>query len=926
MQMSLVAAGKAPAQSDAVVREQYASLARQVPLMYALMFLNVLFLALVTSDGASWAISFVAPLILAAIIAVRGTAWYRRRLRAVTDAEMQQYLRGTIMRAGAFSFLFGGWGLYLFLSADPFHTTAIALFIFVGSISCCYCLQALPAAARLVLLFGAMPVTVGLLLSRDLYFTGMGLTFLLGAGVIVRTIATTRSAVYESLRARSKMAALIAALQRSEEHYRYSVELNPQIPWISDPEGRIVEVGPRWSELTGVPSEAALGWGWTDAVHPDDKPDVLAHWNEALTSEDNAVADVRYRVRHSDGSFRWCRARANPRRDNEDRIISWYGTLEDIHDQVTAELGLRESEERYRLASRATNDVIWDWSHRIDRIEWGNGAEQVLGYPEAAGGTPVDWWKGRIHPEDRDAVNATYDRVLANRQDSWSHEYRFRAANGEYINLFSRGYVVRGAGGEAVRSIGALLDVTDARQAEKELRFAANHDPLTGLPNRKLFGEVLETSLRSASVDGTCVGVIVIDVDGFKLLNDSMGHAAGDQLLRTVAARLQANLAADATVARLGGDEFAVILTGLACDEPIVPAATAILDGVADPITVDEALVEVSISAGAAVWSADGSDAEAILKSADLALYAAKADGAGFIRAFRPEMREAAETRKAMLREARDALNDDRVIPFYQAKIDLGTGGVVGFEALLRWHHHRRGLQPPDTIRAAFEDSVLASALTDRMIDRVLVDIERLRGEGAAFGRIAINGSLADFRRDDFADRILSKFARKGLSPSLLELEVTESVFVDHLAANVARALQALAAEGVSIALDDFGTGYASLTHLQQFPVHVLKIDRSFISRLDSEDSTDFAIVHGVIDIAHRMKIATVAEGVENEKQMVQLRELGCDIAQGYLVSRAIGVERVPAWLTKWSQDPPAWLHSAVESSNGRRDGSGTVS
>ena len=923
MQMSLVTAGKAPAQSEAVVREQYASLTRQVPLMYALMFLNVLFLALVTTDGGSWVISFIAPVVLAAIIVVRGAAWYMRRGRAVTDEDMRGYLRGTILRAGAFSFLFGGWGLYLFLSADPFHTTAIALFVFVGSISCCYCLQALPAAARLVLLFGAMPVTLGLLLSRDFYFTGMGLTFLFGAGVILRTIATTRSAVYESLRARSEMATLIGALQRSEEHYRYSVELNPQIPWISDPEGRIVEVGPRWTELTGLPYEAALGWGWTEAVHPEDKPDVLAHWNDALTSEDNAVADVRYRVRHSDGGFRWCRARAHPRRDDESRIISWYGTLEDIHDQVTAELALRESEERYRLASRATNDVIWDWSHGTDRIEWGNGAEQVLGYPEAAGGTPVAWWKHRIHPDDLDAVNATYDRVLANRQDSWSHEYRFRAANGEYINLFSRGYVVRGEGGEAVRSIGALLDVTDARKAEKELRWAANHDPLTGLPNRKLFGEVLEAALASASSDGTCVGVIVIDVDGFKLLNDSMGHAAGDQLLRTVAARLQANLAADATVARLGGDEFAVIVTGLGCDEPIVPAATAILDGVADAITIDEAVVEVSISAGAAIWSADGSEAEAILKSADLALYAAKADGAGVIRAFRPEMREAAETRKAMLREARDALNDDRIIPFYQAKIDLETGAVAGFEALLRWHHHRRGLQPPGAIRAAFEDSMLASALTDRMIDRVLADIERLSGEGAAFGRIAINGSLADFRRDDFADRILSKFSRKGLSPSLLELEVTESVFVDHLAANVERALQVLAAAGVSIALDDFGTGYASLTHLQQFPVHVLKIDRSFVSRLDSEDSADFAIVHGVIDIAHRMNIVTVAEGVENEKQLAQLRELGCDIAQGYLVSRAIGVERVPGWLRKWSQHPPAWARSAADGSSGRRDGSG---
>jgi diguanylate cyclase (GGDEF)-like protein/PAS domain S-box-containing protein len=917
-----VASGSA-AQADTAFREQYASLARQVPLMYALMFLNVTFLALVTSEGGSWAISFFAPLVLAIIIVVRGAAWYARRGRAIDDDHIRLYLRGTIARAGIFSFLFGGWGLYLFISADPFHTTAIALFIFVGSISCCYCLQALPAAARLVLLFGAMPVTIGLLLSGDFYFTGMGLTFLLGAGVIVRTIATTRSAIFESLKARSDMVTLIDALRRSEEHYRFSVELNPQIPWISDPEGRILEVGPRWTELTGVPADAALGWGWTEAVHPEDRPGVLAHWNEALTSKDNAVADVRYRVRHSVGGFRWCRARANPRRDANGMIVSWYGTLEDIHDQVTAEQGLRESEERYRLASRATNDVIWDWSHATDRIEWGNGAELVLGYPEAADGTPVEWWKERIHPLDLAAVNMIYDRVLSNRQDSWSHEYRFRAADGEYINLFSRGYVVRDEEGRAVRSIGALLDVTAARMAEQELRWAANHDPLTGLPNRKLFGEVLEAALASASLAGTRVAVIVIDVDGFKLLNDSMGHAAGDQLLQTIARRLQANLAADATVARLGGDEFAVIVKALGAGETTGSVASPILRGVADALAIDEGMVEVSISAGAALWPDDGSDAEAILKSADLALYAAKADGAGEFREFRAEMREAAETRKAMLREARDALHDDRIIPFYQAKIDLTTGAVVGFEALLRWHHHRRGLQPPDSIRAAFEDGLLASSLTDRMIDRVLADMERLGGEGTQFGRIAINGSLADFRRDDFADRILTKFIRKGLSPRLLELEITESVFVDHLAANVERALQTLVAEGVSIALDDFGTGYASLTHLQQFPVDVLKIDRSFISRLDSADNAEFAIVHGVIDIAHRMKIVTVAEGVENENQVAQLRALGCDIAQGYLISRPIGAERVSDWMRKWSQQPPPWLWAAKESSDSRHGGSG---
>ena len=910
--MAFSASGNLSVPSEAVLREQYASLARQVPLMYALMFLNVLFLALVTADGGSWAVSFVAPLALTLIIAVRGAAWFMRRRVEATDDHIRRYLRGTIFRAGAFSLLFGGWGLYLFLAADPFHTTAIALFIFVGSISCCYCLQALPAAARLVLLFGAMPVTIGLLVSHDWYFTGMGLTFLLGAAVILRTIATTRSAVFESLRSRSEMAGLIEALQRSEEHYRYSVELNPQIPWISDAEGQIVEVGPRWTDLTGVPAADALGRGWMDSLHPEDLPSVIAHWDEALTSIDNAVADIRYRVRNSDGSYRWCRARANPRRGTDGRIVSWYGTLEDIHDQVAAELALRESEERYRLASHATNDVIWDWSHESDRIEWGNGAVEGLGYPEASNGTTVSWWKERIHPEDLPAVETTFDRVLGNRQDSWDHEYRFRTARGEYINLYSRGHVVRDGDGGAVRSIGALLDVTAARRAEEELRWAANHDPLTGLPNRKFFAEGLEDSLTAAISDSSNVCVIVIDVDGFKLLNDSMGHSAGDELLRTIARRLQTNLPPEATVARLGGDEFAVIVPGLKPENARELNVVAILEGVADTLTIDESVINVSISAGAAMWPDDGRNAEEILKSADLALYAAKAEGAGVIREFHSEMREAAESRKAMLREAREALGDDRIIPFYQAKVDLRSGEIVGFEALLRWHHHRRGLQPPDTIQAAFDDSLLASELTDRMIDRVLADVVEFNEKGVPFGRIAVNGSLADFRRDDFADRILGKFQRAGVPPTLLELEVTESVFVDHLALNVERALRTLVAEGVSVALDDFGTGYASLTHLQQFPVDVLKIDRSFISRLDSTDSADFAIVHGVIDIAHRMNIVTVAEGVENDNQLAQLRSLGCDIAQGYLFSRAISADRVSALLRKWGETSPAWLQGAM--------------
>ena len=400
--------------------------------------------------------------------------------------------------ATVLSITFGGWGLLLFSGENPVRSTSIALYVFVGSISCCYCLQAMPVAARLVLLFGAMPVTVRLLISQDWYLSGIGLTFLLVAVVILRTIATNRSAVSEVLRSRSEMSSVLEALQRSEEHHRYSVELNPQIPWISDPSGRVLELSPRWTELTGIRVDEALGWGWTAAVHADDLPGVVELWKTVLASKDGRGADVCYRLQHSNGSFRWCRARANPRRDDDGRINCWYGNLEDIHDKVTAELALKESEERYRLASRATNDLIWEWSHVTNQIEWADGVESVLGYSDVDQGTTTAWWIQRIHPDDLREVLATYRRVINNAQGNWSHEYRFRCENGSYAHVFLRGYVIRDPQGKALRSIGALLDITLAKRVEEDLRWAAYHDPLTQLPNRKLFADVLENALAKA--------------------------------------------------------------------------------------------------------------------------------------------------------------------------------------------------------------------------------------------------------------------------------------------------------------------------------------------------------------------------------------------------------------------------------------------
>ncbi|RYE45108.1 MAG: bifunctional diguanylate cyclase/phosphodiesterase, partial [Hyphomicrobiales bacterium] len=393
---------------------------------------------------------------------------------------------------------------------------------------------------------------------------------------------------------------------------------------------------------------------------------------------------------------------------------------------------------------------------------------------------------------------------------------------------------------------------------------------------------------------------LVLDVDHFKTLNDTLGHGAGDALLQEIATRLMGRVPQHATVARLGGDEFAIILPRYPETEARRDLVAKIILGMDETFSYDGRQVEISLSVGAAQFPADGDDSEALLKSADLALYAAKAQGPGQVRGFEPEFREAAENQKRMLVDARQALTDEQIVPFYQPKICLRSGAIIGFEALLRWHHQERGLQPPAAILAAFDDPRIAPDLTDRMLARILSDMAKWQKQGCDFGRIAINGSREDFRRGDLTDRILGKLAETGVPADRLELEVTETVFLGKHAEDVEAALRTLRRAGVTIALDDFGTGYASLTHLKQFPVDVLKIDQSFISRLVSENQQDAVIVGALIDLAKNLGIQTVAEGVETGLQAFMLRRRGCDIGQGYHFSRPLPAEQVMSFVAQW--------------------------
>jgi EAL domain-containing protein (putative c-di-GMP-specific phosphodiesterase class I) len=302
---------------------------------------------------------------------------------------------------------------------------------------------------------------------------------------------------------------------------------------------------------------------------------------------------------------------------------------------------------------------------------------------------------------------------------------------------------------------------------------------------------------------------------------------------------------------------------------------------------------------GASIFPIHGTTTEELLKNSDVALYIAKHGARGRMMVFRKEMRSEMRKRASMVEMGRDAIRDDRVVPFYQPKVGLRTDEVVGFEALLRWRNAGGDIQPPAAIAAAFEDLEVALAISDRMIQRIVADMRRWLDRGIEFGHVALNAAAAEFRHDNFAERVLEDLGRAGIPTRCFQLEVTETVFLGRGAENVERALKLLSAEGVTIALDDFGTGYASLRHLKQFPVDIIKIDQSFVRGLD-EDGDDAAIVQAVLKLSRSLDIRTVAEGIETTAQAEHLIRLGCDYGQGFLFSKAIAAMRVPPFLASW--------------------------
>lgn len=457
-----------------------------------------------------------------------------------------------------------------------------------------------------------------------------------------------------------------------------------------------------------------------------------------------------------------------------------------------------------------------------------------------------------------------------------------------------------------VTLIGRRLRQTaqDLANAEGEAARLAFHDGLTGLPNRAYFQKALDEWINRGSIVPAPFGLVLLDIDDFKLINDSLGHDAGDAVLLAFADRVRSALGPDDIMARLGGDEFALMLAECADDDRLENFCRRLLRRLEQPCVHGSQTIPVRASIGGAIRKAKDSSAT-ILKHADLALYESKASGKGICRIYHPKMWNSLIGRREMMSAASQALAEDNIRPFYQPKVTLEDGNIVGFEALLRICPENGDPVGPDAMAAAFEDSALSAAISDRMIEQVLEDIVRWRRAGIAFGHVAINASAAELRRGDYAERLLARLDLMNIDPSLIQVEVTESVLLGRGAEHAERTFRTLAGRGIKLALDDFGTGFASLSHLKQFPVAIIKIDRTFIRDLQI-DAGDGAIVDALIGLGQALKIDVIAEGIETRAQRDFLWALGCRLGQGFLFSEALPSSRVPGLVEPGGQGKPA--------------------
>jgi diguanylate cyclase (GGDEF)-like protein/PAS domain S-box-containing protein len=543
--------------------------------------------------------------------------------------------------------------------------------------------------------------------------------------------------------------------------------------------------------------------------------------------------------------------------------------------------GIVSDVERRALALTGAGDMIWDWDVSADKVFTSPETEALLGLKRGSLEGPAAGWLEVLHPLDRDRFRAVLDSVLEQRRGRLSQDFRLRTPDGHYLWFALKARPVVGSDGEVVRLVGTLTDVTEFKNAEERLLHDAVHDNLTGLPNRELFLDRLESVLAFAKADPAIKPtVIVIDLDRFKQVNDSVGIAVGDSILLTLARRLGRLLKPQDTLARLAGDQFALILLSERESERIIAFAETLRKGLRAPITFNDRELTLAASMGIALSDGQPHRADEVLKDAELAMYHAKRIGGDRIEIFKPSMRARKNDRATLESELRQAIERDEITMVYQPIVRLEDRSVAGFEAVPRWDHPKMSRCSPSEFIAAAEEVGLVVDLCMFMLERAARQLSiwqrGLRQRDPVFA--SVNVSSRHLLRQDLIHDLRTVVSRAGLARGTLKLELTESLVMEN-PEHAAQMLQRIRDLGAGLALDDFGTGHSSLAYLQRFPFDTIKIDQSFV-RANGKGARPL-ILRSIISLAHDLGMEVVAEGVETDSDAVELYQLGCEFAQG---------------------------------------------
>jgi two-component system CheB/CheR fusion protein len=671
---------------------------------------------------------------------------------------------------------------------------------------------------------------------------------------------------------------------------------------VTDRAGRIVHVNSMLCATTGYSEAELLGKSFRMVNSGHHPKEFFANMWRTVSRGEVWHGEICNRAKN--GSLYWVDTTIVPLIGQRNRIEAYVSVRYEITKKKAAEAALLEEVERRRKAETLLVDVIETVPDGIaafdpdDRLVLFNQAYKQC-FPRSAEAIHLGSEFASILKAGIENGEYQLQKNTTEARDAWlrarlkAHRNPGRKlvqslSDGRWIQIQER----RSASGHIV---GTRTDITELKRSEAAIKYHAQHDPLTGLLNRSVLGARLSEAVSGAIRTSQLGALLVLDLDGFKAVNDTMGHSAGDVLLTEVAGRLGETLRRSDTIVRLGGDEFAIILPNVYDIQTVGKVAEKLLAAVQQPLTIQRRAITPNMSIGISLFPRDGRKSEALLKNADIALYQAKASGRSTYRIYSRDMRSGLEARRKIADALSAAVATDRIEVAFQPQVSLKDGGHVGFEALARWRHNGVDVAPSDFIVIAEETGQIID-LGWRVLRKSVETMRDLRRRGLSVGAVAVNIAAAQLKMAEFPSLVRQLLNERDLLPGDIEIELTENILLHKDSSRISEALQAFRAVGFSIALDDFGTGYASLSHLSRFPVDRLKIDRSFVRDM-CDDAAAHTIVKATIGLAHSLDMTVVAEGIETEDQLTRLRACDCDFGQGYLFSRPLDPACLPAYL-----------------------------